>query len=217
MRSPWHSTTLRALTLGAIALLAAVVANRVAAPSRRLAWRTDLVLSPTPATPPGVSESRVEPLPKPSPSEPGPHPQAPRPAAPVPTAKPAPTRAPEQVTSSPAPITEISSQQAWQAFQAGLPFLDARRSGEFTEGHLPGAWNTPVWEADLDDRLLDFKAQRRPGAGDAIVIYCSGGDCRDSQLLAEKLLAQGYFHLLIYREGYPDWVARNHPVEKGGR
>jgi rhodanese-related sulfurtransferase len=135
----------------------------------------------------------------------------------VPATKPAPTPAPEQARATLAPITEISSQEAWQAFQAGLPFLDARRSGEFSGGHLPGAWNTPVWEADLDDRLLDFKAQRRPGAGDAIVIYCSGGDCQDSQLLAEKLLAQGYFHLLIYREGYPDWVARSRPVERGGR
>ena len=214
MRLPWHSTTLRVLTLGAIALLAAVVANRVAAPSRRLAWRSALALGPAPANPPGVPEHRVQPLPQPSPPGSEPSPQNPKAIA---TAKPAPTPVPEQAPTAPAPITEISSQAAWQAFQAGLPFLDARRSGEFTEGHLPGAWNTPVWEADLEDRLLDFKAQRRPAAGDAIVIYCSGGDCRDSQLLAEKLLAQGYFHLLIYREGYPDWVARNHPVEKGGR
>ncbi len=214
MRLPWHSTTLRVLTLGAIALLAAVVANRVAAPSRRLAWRSALALGPAPASPPVVPEHRVQPLPQPSPPGSEPSPQNPKPLAP---AKPAPTPVPEQAPTAPAPITEISSLAAWQAFQAGLPFLDARRSGEFTEGHLPGAWNTPVWEADLEDRLLDFKAQHRPAAGDAIVIYCSGGECRDSQLLAEKLLAQGYFHLLIYREGYPDWVARNHPVEKGGR
>ena len=217
MRPPWHSTTFRVLTLGAIALLTAVIANRVAAPSRRLAWRSALVLSPSPANPPGVPEHPEQPIPQRSPSGPEPSPQGTKSAAPAPPAKPTPTPAPAQPAPTPAPITEISSQEAWQAFQAGLPFLDARRSGEYTEGHLPGAWNTPVWEADLDDRLLDFKAQRRPGAGDAIVIYCSGGDCRDSQLLAEKLLAQGYFHLLIYREGYPDWVARRHPVEKGGR
>ena len=215
MRPPWHSTTFRVLTLGAISLLVAVLAHRVAAPSRRLAWRSTLAPSPAPANPPGLPERRDQPLP--SPSSPEAPPQGTKPAAPAPRAKPTPTPAPAQPAPTPAPITEISSQEAWQAFLAGRPFLDARRSGEFTEGHLPGAWYTPVWEADLDDRLLDFKAQRRPGAGDAIVIYCSGGDCRDSHLLAEKLLAQGYFHLLVYRAGYPDWVAQGHPVEKGGR
>lgn len=213
MRLSWHSTTLRVLSLGAIAALAGALANRVGAPSRRLAWRSTLALSPAPAIPPSVSERPVQPLPQPSPSAP----QGTRLTPAVPATKPAPTPAPEQARATLAPITEISSQEAWLAFQAGLPFLDARRSGEFSEGHLPGAWNTPVWEADLDDRLLDFKAQRRPGAGDAIVIYCSGGDCQDSQLLAEKLLAQGYFRLLIYREGYPDWVARSRSVERGRR
>ena len=217
MRPPWHSTTLRILTLGGTALLAALIANRLAAPTRRLAWRTALPLSPAPAKPPGELERRAPTLPKVPPSAPEPHPQGARPAAAAPATKPAAHPAPEQTRTTSAPITEISSQEAWQAFLSGRPFLDARRSGEFTEGHLPGAWNTPVWEADLDDRLLDFKAQRRPGAGDAIVIYCSGGDCRDSHLLAEKLLAQGYFHLLVYRAGYPDWVAQGHPVEKGGR
>ena len=101
------------------------------------------------------------------------------------------------------------------AFQSGVPFLDARRSAEYAEGHIAGAWCAPVWESDLDDRLISFKAARRPGPEDPIVIYCSGGDCRDSHLLAARLLNEGYSHLLIYRDGFPDWVAQKHPVEKG--
>ena len=133
--------------------------------------------------------------------------------APRPPTPPAPPRPREAVASS--PIREISAQEAWEAFQAGVPFLDARRSAEFAEGHIAGAWSAPVWEADLNDRLLSFKAARRPGSEDPIAIYCSGGDCRDSHLLAAKLLEEGYFHLLIFREGYPAWVAQGHPVEKG--
>jgi rhodanese-related sulfurtransferase len=125
----------------------------------------------------------------------------------------APAGAQGQLASS--PIREISSQEAWKVFQSGTPFLDARRSSEFAEGHIAGAWCTPVWEADIDDRLITFKAARRPGPEDPIVIYCGGGDCRDSHLLAEKLLNEGYFHLLIYRDGFPAWVALGHPVEKG--
>ena len=122
---------------------------------------------------------------------------------------------PAQEAPTTSPIREISDEEAWKAFQSGTPFLDARRSAEFAEGHIAGAWSTPVWEADLEDRLLSFKAARRPGSEDPIAIYCSGGDCRDSHLLAEKLLGEGYFHLLIFRGGFPAWVAQGRPIEKG--
>jgi rhodanese-related sulfurtransferase len=127
--------------------------------------------------------------------------------------RPAPAKTQEGEVSS--PIREITGPEAWQAFEAGRPFLDARRRAEFAEGHIAGAWCTPVWESDLDERLLSFKAVRRPGPEDPIVIYCSGGDCKDSHLLAAKLLNEGYGHLLIYRDGFPDWLAQKHPVEKG--
>jgi len=113
------------------------------------------------------------------------------------------------------PIREVSGAEVWKAFQSGVPFLDARRSAEYSEGHIAGAFCAPVWESDLEDRLIAFKATRHPGSEDPIIIYCSGGDCRDSHLLAAKLLKEGYFHLLIYRDGFPDWVAQKHPVEKG--
>jgi rhodanese-related sulfurtransferase len=136
---------------------------------------------------------------------PGPSPARPNPAPP----------AAEPETAPSSPIREIPGAEAWEAFRSGIPFLDARRRAEFAEGHITGAWSAPVWEADLEDRLIAFKAARRPGPDDPIVIYCSGGDCRDSHLLAAKLLNEGYGHLLIYRDGFPDWVARRHPVEKG--
>ena len=82
---------------------------------------------------------------------------------------------------------------------------------------MRGAFCAPVWEADLEDRLIDFKVARHPGPNDPILIYCSGGDCHDSHLLAEKLLTQGYVHLLIYRDGYPDWVAQGRPTAKGAQ
>ena len=208
------STALRVLALAVLAGLAALIANGLAAPTRLLAWRGSVALQP-------LSTPHAEPTPAPGPAPPvqagvlpGPappdHPASPaaRTVAPAPPAKP-------QAPVIASPIREISGEEAWVAFQAGAPFLDARRSAEFAEGHIAGAWCTPVWESDLDNRLISFKAARRPGPEDAIVIYCSGGDCRDSQLLAAKLLKEGYFRLLIYQGGYPDWVAQSHPIEKG--
>lgn len=211
-----RSAPLRALVLAGMACVAALLSNLAASWTRRLAWAGSGAQFPA-STPPLRTAPPPEPLaPPPIAQEPvqdrprGDLPPAPR-KTPTPASRPADSR--EIPLSS--PIREISGQEAWEAFQSGAPFLDARRSLEFAEGHIAGAWSTPVWEADLDDRLLAFKAARRPGADDPIVLYCSGWDCRDSHLLAEKLLREGYFHLLIFRDGFPAWVAQGHPTEKG--
>ena len=211
-----RATALRCLALAGLAAAAALLANALAGPSRQLAWIG--AIAPLPVLQPHRAP--------PSPPEPTPEPRAVQEAKALPPLRPAP---PSRATSVPArpaepptakapeatsPIREISGPEAWLAFQSKASFLDARRSTEFTEGHIAGAWCAPVWEADLDDRLISFKAARRPGPEDPIVIYCSGGDCHDSHLLAAKLLKEGYYHLLIYRDGYPGWVAQGHPIEK---
>jgi len=211
MLSKPGTTLFRMLALAGLAGMAALLSNALQPPSRRLPWsgfRNSGPLAHTANIPlPGPSTPAVEPVQPLSPT---------RPTRPAPLPVPRPS---VEVTPPPAapvsPIREISSQEAWKAFQAGHSFLDARRSDEHAAGHIAGAWCAPVWEADLEDRLLTFKAARRPGPEDPIVIYCSGGDCRDSHLLAERLLGEGYFHLLIYRDGFPDWVAQKRPVEKG--
>ena len=50
-----------------------------------------------------------------------------------------------------------------------------------------------------------------------IVVYCSGGDCEDSHMLSEKLYIVGFDNVLVYKDGYPDWVKRGLPVTKGAR
>jgi len=210
-------TPIRILALAGLALAAALLSNRLASPGRRLAWSGSAVplspASPGPvATPPPEEVTSGFAAQEPGKSHLSPSaPAAPSRKTPPPASAATSTQAPPAFN----PIREIGRDEAWEAFQAGTPFLDARRGSEFAEGHVARAWSTPVWEADLEDRLLTFKAARRPGAEDPIVIYCSGGDCRDSHLLAENLLREGYFHLLVFRDGFPAWVAQGHPVEKG--
>ena len=207
-------TALSFLALAGMAGAAALISNGLSSPSRHLAWRGSVAAQPSftrqverPAPQEPMPQAHAVVAPRPSASD-HPAPSVARPGTPLPPAKPQ-----EGVVSS--PIREITGPEAWKAFQSGMPFLAARRSSEFAEGHIAGAWCTPVWESDLDERLISFKAARRPGPEDPIVIYCSGGDCRDSHLLAAKLLNEGYDHLLIYRDGFPDWLAQKHPVEKG--
>jgi rhodanese-related sulfurtransferase len=209
-----RSAALQILALAGMAGLAALVSNGLASPSRHLAWCGSAMARPALAL--QIERPLLPaPMPQPHPVEASRPPPADRPAQTVarPAGTPVQPKSQEAVVSS--PIREITGPEAWKAFQSGMPFLDARRRAEFAEGHIVGAWCTPVWESDLDERLIAFKAARRPGPDDPIVIYCSGGDCQDSHLLAAKLLNEGYGHLLIYREGFPDWSVQNHPVEKG--
>ena len=215
MALPRSATLLRLLALAGLAGLAAMLSNRLAGPSRRLAWRGSVVAPvPTILVPPARELAVPELAPLAGRENPGVKAKGEHLRTPAPPLLQAPPTSPA-TSEATLPIREVSSLEAFAAYQSGWPFLDARRSAEFAEGHVRGAFCVPVWEADLDDRLIDFKAAHHPGPGDPIVIYCSGGDCHDSHLLAEKLLAHGYYHLLIYRDGYPDWVAQGRPTTKG--
>ena len=209
-------TLLRMMALAALALACALAFNHWASASRRLAWapRTaPLQDEPAPVSPAPAPQAPILPPAAPPPAAPKASRRAttPEPRPVPPPAPPAPVR--EAVATS--PIREISGEEVQRAFQAGVPFLDARRSAEYALGHVPGAFCVPVWEADLEDRILHFEARRQPGPDDPIVIYCSGGGCQDSHLLARKLLALGYHHLLIDRDGFPAWVAQGKPIETG--
>jgi len=209
-----RSIALPFLALAGVAGVAALISNGLASPSRHLAWRGSVAAQPSFTVQVERPASR-EPMPQGHAIEASRPPASDHPAPPIMRLGHTPPPAKPQEVVAAGPIREITGPEAWMAFQSGMPFLDARRSTEFTEGHIAGAWCTPVWESDLDERLISFKAARRPGPEDPIVIYCSGGDCQDSHLLAAKLLNEGYGHLLIYRDGFPDWSAQNHPVEKG--
>jgi len=194
---------LKALALLAAALVCAGLANGWATARRKLDW--------TGWTPPPA--------------------QAPAPLlppAPAPAAPPAPepvvakaARAPRKdALFAPSPgevIRDITSAQAWEAFRLKFPFLDARRSSEFEDGHVAGAWSVPVWEADAAARITEFEARANPAPEAPMVLYCSGGDCEDSRLLAQKLVQLGYRNLLIYRDGFPDWARQGRPRAKGAR
>lgn len=200
---------IRLAALAAAAAVCAVLANALARPDRRLPWR---VLAPPPAP---------APIPTLVPAPAPPAALAPAPPAPAALPRPAPAatvKASLRFLPSPtAAVRALSSGDAWEAFGLKAPFLDARRSSVFADGHIKGAWSVPVWEADVDARLTEFEARANPGPRDAIVIYCDGGGCEDSHLLANKLVALGYRNLLIYTDGYPDWSAQGRPTEKGAR
>jgi rhodanese-related sulfurtransferase len=113
------------------------------------------------------------------------------------------------------PWVEISGADAAALHARGdVPFLDARRSSVYREGHIAGARPFAVWESDVDDKVKAFLGEGHdPNA--PIVAYCSGGDCEDSHMLGQKLFFAGFNDVLVYKDGFPDWVKRGLAVAKG--
>jgi rhodanese-related sulfurtransferase len=183
-----------AAALAGFAALLAVLSNALAGPQRRLPWVGD------------YPNARVVPPP----------PLA-APAAPAAATPTAPAAASEKRSYPPhpdRPWVEIGGDEAAELHREGAPFLDARRTSVYAEGHIGGARSLPIWESTVDDgikRLFDEGTD----VNAPLVVYCSGGDCEDSHMLAQKLHGYGFNNALVYTGGFPDWEKRGLPVEKG--
>ena len=105
------------------------------------------------------------------------------------------------------PYMEVSGDDVAWLFARRALILDARRTKVFEEGHIAGAKSFPVWESDIDARVTALVGEGRDGSI-PVVLYCSGGDCEDSHMLAQKLFGAGFNNLLVYSGGWPDWQKR---------
>jgi len=99
----------------------------------------------------------------------------------------------------------------------GVLFLDARRTSVYEQGHITGARPYSVWESDVDEKVNKLFAERGDPRDQAlpIVIYCSGGDCEDSHMLAQKLWGIQFNNVYVYKDGFPDWQQRGGAVHTG--
>jgi rhodanese-related sulfurtransferase len=154
------------------------------------------------------------------------------------TRAPAPVPAPAPATTTHAPVaTPTTSTQPKPAFtphpdkpyieikyddvkalhDGGALFLDARRTSIFEQGHIAGSRPFSVWESDIDDKVRKLFDERGEPAQQAqpIVVYCSGGDCEDSHMLAQKLWGIQFNNVYVYKDGYPDWVAHRGATRTG--
>jgi rhodanese-related sulfurtransferase len=106
------------------------------------------------------------------------------------------------------PFVEISGDDAAWLVARGALVVDARRTKDYESGHVAGARNISPWEGDADAKITALVNEARDGRL-PVVVYCSGGDCEDSHMLAQRLFGGGFNNLLVYRDGWPDWVRRD--------
>ena len=139
------------------------------------------------------------------------------------TRNPQPATAPDTLLSKFAPhdkqpYVEIHGDDVAFLHSRGVLFLDARRTSVYEAGHIAGAQPYSVWEADVDDKvnkLYETRGSDPKLANEPIVIYCSGGDCEDSHMLAQKLWGVQFNNVYVYKDGFPDWEKRGGAVHKG--
>lgn len=112
---------------------------------------------------------------------------------------------------------DITGEEAAALHAAGALFLDARRTSVYEDGHIAGARSISVWEADVDDKVNQLFEERSDPADQnkPIVIYCSGGACEDSHMLAQKLWGIQFNNVYVYKDGFPDWQKRGGAVRTG--
>jgi rhodanese-related sulfurtransferase len=94
------------------------------------------------------------------------------------------------------------AEESWR--QRSAVFIDARESDFFEEGHIPGAINIPVSQLAHPTGLPENKSA-------ALIVYCSGGDCEDSRILAKALGAAGYGSISVLAGGWDEWTAAGLP------
>jgi len=186
----------------------AVTATVVAPPPSTTAVQTTTIVVPTTTTvAPKTTSTAPAPAPVPAP--------VPVPVSSVPTPK-KPDVARFAVHAD-KPYIEIKYDDVNALHDAGALFLDARRTSVYEQGHIAGARPFSVWESDIDEKVKKLFAERSDEKQQAqpIVVYCSGGDCEDSHMLAQKLWGIQFNNVYVYKDGYPDWVAHHGATHTG--
>jgi rhodanese-related sulfurtransferase len=99
-------------------------------------------------------------------------------------------------------LHKVSIKTVARASSGGDCIVDARLPYDFEMGHIPGARNIPP---NLSSDATLAKLDGLPKST-RIIIYCMSANCPFATTVAEKLTWAGYDNIVIYREGWNDWV-----------
>ena len=109
-------------------------------------------------------------------------------------------------------VARITPAQAFEYYEEGLAqFADARNFADYEESRIPGAFHLP---------FSAFGSGKPKALGELIpevptVVYCEGGDCESSLLVAQQLLILGFSELKLIESGFPGWIEAGYPIREG--
>ena len=87
--------------------------------------------------------------------------------------------------------------------------LDARNKQWDDGRRIPGGKSLPF------DSSPELMAQAAPDKDALVVVYCGSNQCPLGKKLVERMLAEGYSHILEYPGGIKEWADEmNYPIER---
>jgi rhodanese-related sulfurtransferase len=110
-------------------------------------------------------------------------------------------------------LPRIGAPVAEKLLAAKGVFIDARLAPDFTAGHIDGAISIPVDSNDVIRR----NALTGVPAHVPLVVYCQSTKCRYAEIVAGKLLADGFSDISIFRGGWLAWIGRTAPEGTSSR
>ena len=109
-------------------------------------------------------------------------------------------------------VALVGLDDAWSLYtQDKIAFVDAREPSAYEQGHLSGALNVPVQNAEKHLEQLQSLVK----AGIVLVTYCDSPDCPLSYELAVQLKTQGIYPVRVLKQGWIGWYEAGFPSEGG--
>lgn len=112
----------------------------------------------------------------------------------------------------PAPTIDLAQFRAAVQNKSAL-ILDARPEPFFVRGHVPGALNLTRDNFAHDYRQLS--GVLKAASDKPVIVYCSGGICHDSRLVANALRTLGFTNVTVFTGGWETWSAAGLPLSTG--
>ena len=102
-------------------------------------------------------------------------------------------------------IPKIGEGKVHKLLSSGAVCIDARFARDYKAGHLKGAISLPVDANDVERQKVtaDISKDSR------IVMYCQSSACKYAEIVAIKLITNGFSNISIFRGGWAEWAAKN--------
>lgn len=98
--------------------------------------------------------------------------------------------------------------------ESNVTFVDGRDQNTYELGHIPSAINIDAEQLESDPKHGANVLAKIP-KNQVMIVYCSGGGCTLSKILAANLIGRGYAKVLIFEGGWNEWVDQGQLKEEG--
>lgn len=117
-------------------------------------------------------------------------------------------------------VETVDTDKVVSLMAGGVAVYDVRTASIYAEGHIKGSINVPYREKSAKEPGFnpaedEFNLKALPAQKDKpFIMYCDGKECWKSYKASIVAAKGGHKKIYWYRGGYPDWSARNMPIEK---